>query len=151
MAWLVHGVSRKTRDREGDGTPVMYIPPKVLEFIQKHNLPVFIYDDEVREGGTVGGLARALAGYARYIDLCIVKMICAKKQENGRSQITPKTAVDHLGHELIRHITTTDAVSPLLDLTPIQQKLDVIPLEPDLQKLVHFLQNNLVDQVILSG
>ena len=86
-----------------------------------------------------------LAGYARYIDLCIVKMICAKKQENGRSQIiTPKTAVDHLGHELIRHITTTDAVSPLLDLTPIQQKLDVIPLEPDLQKLVHFLQNNLV-------
>lgn len=142
--------AEKTRDREGDGTPVMYIPPQVLKFIKDHNLPVFIYDDEVREGGTVGGLARALDGYASYLELCIVKMICAKKQEiNNKPKIVdekdrPKTAVDHLSHELIRHITATDAVSPLLDLTPVQHKLDVIHLEPDLQNLVSYLQRNLV-------
>lgn len=140
----------KTRDKEGDGTPIIYIPPEVLEFIKQHNLPVYVYDDEIREGGTIGGITRALYGYAEELRVCAVKLICAKKQDGNTSIVDldeskrPKTAVEYLSHELITDITTTDAVQPLLDVEPIKHKLHHIKVEPDLLALVRFLRRNLV-------
>ena len=126
----------KTRDREGDGTPKVIIPSQALRYIKDHNCIVFVFDDEIREGGTIGGLARALDGYARGMVVSVVKPILAG---NGHM-----TAVDHLNHPLIMHIVVTDAVRPLTDITPIRDKLIVLPLEPEIHKLVNYLQINLV-------
>lgn len=127
----------KTRDREGDGTPKLHIFPQVLSYIKEHNCIVYIYDDEVREGGTIGGLARALDGYASGMIVSAVKTIFAG---NGRM-----TAIDHLRHPLIQRVVVTDAVRPLTDVTPIRDKLEIIPLEPELRKLVGYLQKNLIN------
>lgn len=127
----------KTRDREGDGTPKVIIPPQALRFIKEHNCTVFVFDDEIREGGTIGGLARALDGYASGMVVSAVKPILAG---NGRM-----SAIDHLNHPLIKRVVVTDAVRPLTDTTPIHDKLVVLPLEPEIHKLVDYLQRNLVN------
>ncbi|MBI5620100.1 hypothetical protein HY950_04015 [Candidatus Gottesmanbacteria bacterium] len=138
-AWLgwPMGSAMKTRDREHGGKPKITIPPEVLTYIQAHNCTVFVYDDEVREGGTIGALAAALDGYAKEMIVAAVKPIFASNGE--------KSAVEHLAHPLISRVIITDAIRPLTDVAPIAHKLEVIPLEPDIRAIAEYLQGHLVE------
>ena len=130
------GSAIKTRDRINGGRPTVIVPGDVLQHIREIQANVIIVDDEIREGGTVGGLVKALDGFANSITVCTIKAIFACGEE--------KSAIDHLSHPLIRKIVITDAVKPLNDTKPLQGKLQTIELGPEISRLVAYLQQNLV-------
>lgn len=122
----------KERARLEDGYPTLFIPPRVLEYIRDNNCTVAVYDDEIREGGTVFELAEELTGCAQGLRVCAFKAILAGK------------AVYRLNHPLIKEVIITDAVQPLTDVEPIRHKLRIIPLQDEIVSLVRYLQRNLV-------
>jgi len=130
------GSALKTRDRLNGGRPTVIIPDDVLQHIKEIQANVIIVDDEIREGGTIGGLANALDGFAESITVCAVKGIFA----HGEGE----SAIDHLIHPLIKRIVITDAVKPLTDTKPLRKKLQTIKLGPEIARLVAYLQQNLV-------
>lgn len=126
----------KKRARLEGGYPTLTIEREVKAYIKEHNCIVFSYDDEIRNGGTTGELAKELDGHAQELRLCVFKPILAGDEE--------MTAVDHLSHPLITKIITTDAVEPLTDVGPIEHKLRIIPLRQDMASLIEYLRCNLV-------
>jgi phosphoribosylpyrophosphate synthetase len=132
------GSALKERARLDDGSAKMTIPDKILEYIQRYNCTVIVLDDEIREGTTIGGLAHGLDGYAEGMVVCVVKPIFAALQDH------PATAIDFLKLPIIKRIVVTDAVRPLTDCSPIQHKLEVLKVQPEIEKLVSYLQNNFV-------
>ena len=122
----------KKRARLENGYPTLYIPPEVLEYIRDRECTVAVYDDEIREGGTVFELAEELNGYAQGLRVCAFKAILAGE------------AVNRLNHHLIKEVVITDAVQPLVDVGLIQDKLRVIPLGQEITRLIGYLQRNLV-------
>ncbi len=133
---LPMGSATKTRDRLGNGAPKLEIDQEILNFIKKNRCNVIMFDDEIREAGTSFGMAAALDGYAKSITICAVKAFFANV--TGSSQ----TAIDYLKHPLITKIVVTDAVHPLNNVSPIEDKLEVVYLDPEIKNIVHFLQHN---------
>jgi len=132
------GFAIKNRDRLGVGTPTITIPFEILEEIQRGEYTVAIFDDEIREGNTMDKLAHALKEYANGMVVFAIKPICAG---NGNG----KTAVDHLINPFIKKICVTDAVKPRTDLKPLEGKLDIIPIGPELVKIAQYFTEHLVE------
>lgn len=129
------GSATKTRDRRGDGNPTLIIQPEALDYMREHDCNVIVFDDEIREAGTTGGLAIAIENHARSMIIVAVKPIFARGPV--------KTAVEQLNHPLISRIVVTDAVKPLTDVSPIANKLEVVALEPEIKKIVSYLARKL--------
>jgi len=126
----------KTRERLLDGSPSLCIDPLVLDYIRNNNCTVIAVDDEIREGGTIGGLARLLDGTAQGLKVWVVKLIAA-----GDAEIT---AIDHLSNPIIKEVIITNAVEPQINVERIKHKLKVVNLKDDIQALMVYLQENLV-------
>lgn len=133
---LPMGSAVKTRDRLGNNAPVVEIDRDILEYIRSHKSHVIMFDDEIREAGTSFGMAYALDGYASNITICAVKGFFANVTG------LPQTAIDYLKHPLITRIVVTDAVKPFNDVAPIYDKLEVLPLDPEIESIVRYLQLN---------
>lgn len=125
----------KKRARLLDGYPTLFIDQAVLDYIRKNQCNVIAADDEIREGGTLGELGKALDGVANSLTVCVVKPVFAGDEE--------VTAVDHLNQDIITRVIVTDAVEPLIDVAPIRHKLEVISLQPEISQLVDHLRTNL--------
>lgn len=140
LATILHcpfGSAGKERARLEDGSAKMTIPDYILAYIKGHNCTVVVLDDEVREGTTIGGLGHGLKGYADGMIVCVVKPIFAP--------IDKKTsAIDYLKLPIIKRIVVTDAVRPFTDCSPIANKLTVLPLQPEIERLVAYLKYNFV-------
>lgn len=132
------GSAIKERARLADGSAKMTIPDRLLSYIKNHHSTVIVNDDEIREGTTIGGLAHELEGYASGMVVCVVKPIFAPLLDGTT------TAMDYLKLPIIKRIVVTDAVRPLTDCSPIQQKLEVLPLQPEIERLVAHLKHNFI-------
>lgn len=130
--------AKKTRAKREDGYPTVTLPVKVLDYIRDNNCTVVTFDDEIREGGTIGELAKLLQAVAKAFKVYVIKPIFASNSEGT------KTAIDHLFHSLIDEIVITDAVQPLNDVAPVAHKLKVVSLGQDIMNLLDYLQRNLV-------
>jgi len=130
--------AKKVRARREGGYPTVTLPTKVLDYIRDNNCTVITFDDEVREGATIGELAKLLQVVAKAFKVYVIKPIFASNSEGT------KTAIDHLLHSLIDEIVITDAVQPLNDVIPISHKLKVVSLWQDIMNLLGYLQRNLV-------
>ncbi len=133
------GSATKIRDREHGGKPKIIIPEEVLTYIKENHCTVLVYDDEVRDGGTIGAIAVALEEHAQEMIVAAVKPIFSRAYNEDIS------AVDHLAHHLISRVMITDAIQPLTDVTPIAHKLEIFPLEPELLMIVRYLRNHLIE------
>lgn len=126
--------AEKTRARLRDGYPEISIPKPTLDYIKANKCVVYAVDDEIRQGGTLYELAEALQGIASELRVCVTKLFAA-----GR-------AVQRLQHSFITEIISTNAVAPINDLAPIKDKLRIIRLEPQIEKLIEYLQKKLTDR-----
>lgn len=128
-----HGSAVKIRNRK-TGEPTVTIPTEILKAIKsmgENGATVVIFDDEIREGGTMGAIADALQGYASNIIICSTKSIFSGN------------AIANLDKSLITRIFLTDAVRPLKDISKIIDKIQWIPLWPGLEQLNLYLQQHL--------
>jgi phosphoribosylpyrophosphate synthetase len=126
----------KVRERMKEGYPRVTLPKEALEYIKEHNCIVAMLDDEIREGGTMGELAKLIGKYAKGIWICVLKGICAARKN--------KSAIDHLGNKAIKKVVMTDAVKPICDPAPIKHKLKVVSLKPEILSLIEYLKTHLV-------
>ncbi|OGG02111.1 hypothetical protein A2W14_02465 [Candidatus Gottesmanbacteria bacterium RBG_16_37_8] len=125
----------KKRDRLNGGRPSIYFSPQLLQRLKEGDYTVICADDEIREGGTYGEITNGLKDIP--IVICAVKMIAA--QRDG------VTAIDHLNKPNVRKIFITDAVKPQNDLAPLADRMEVIPIGLELEKIIDYLKNKLSD------
>ena len=128
--------ANKERDRPGEGYPTVTLPENVLNEIIENSYTVICAEDEIREGGTLGELGK-LGKLGFNIIVLAPKAIIATRNEIS--------AVDHLLEASIIQIHTTDAVKPQTETTPINHKLSVYPIGPELEKIIEYLRFHLVD------
>lgn len=129
-----YGSATKNRDRLGNGHPTVIIPPDCLATIQsmgQNGGKVLVFDDEIREGGTMGAIADALVGYASSMVIYATKAIFA-----GR-------AIENLNKPIIHEIHLTDAVEPVQDISALNDRLQWHSLHPELDRLSEYLQSHL--------
>lgn len=141
MMGIPYAEATKKRRREDDGYPELRLPQEALDYIKEHNCIVVTFDDEIREGGTMGELAELLADYAQELRIYVVKGIMASNREGT------KTAIDHLlEHSLITQVMITDAVKPINSTEPIAAKLKQVSLALSIEGLIDYLKYNLIKQ-----
>lgn len=128
------GCATKKRKREANGEPEIEISMEDLIRIKntgEQGARVVIFDDEIREAGTIGAIAKVLEGYASEIIVYATKGIFAGN------------AIANLISPLISRIYITDAVLPMQDITDLRDKITWIPLQLGLDSLNSYLQQHL--------
>ena len=145
----------KIRSRLKGGRPTIIWPDGAREWIREHGYTVVITDDEIKDAGTTDAIAEDLKKYTDDVRIIAVSAVMtpevvARKiiRDGELVDVAPadewmaSSAVQKLDKSHIREILITDAVQPIADLTPIADKVRIIPLEPEIGALVGYLQEN---------
>ena len=128
-----------------------FVDPAMAEYIKQNQSTAIIVEDEVREGTTSAGIRRLVAGKAGqfvFIATKVINAFCHSRNMTAAELLSTDIVEVVGGEEVVMSFQRgeqfyfSDAVAPLNSLDPLKDRLTMVPLRPEIDRLVDYLTHS---------